>query len=185
MVVGALHRSLPSGPQALEHLHLGSVALQGDASRDVRTAASAAQPALSGVEVLIEGSSARRASVGEGARREALDAALQAEEEAIRAEEEKAAQDKEKRAGTDAAGPTRVRRGSREYLPPLKTGSGGSDGGGPNSAGRPRGPTSAGTAAPGAASGRAAAGAAGAKPRASAAPTAASASRSRRNSREV
>ena len=52
--------------QALEHLHLVALALQGDTSRDVRAAASAAQPMLSGV--IMEGSSAQRTGARVGGR---------------------------------------------------------------------------------------------------------------------
>ena len=71
----------PSPNQALELLHLGTVALQADHSRDVRAAAAAVQPALASVEVLTEGAARRATAAGGGARREALDATLQAEEE--------------------------------------------------------------------------------------------------------
>ena len=103
---------LPADAQALELLHLGTVALQADHSRDVRAAAAAVQPALGSVEVLMEGA-ARRATAAGGARREALDAVLQAEEEALRSEEERASAERER---AQAAGGARRRRNSRDAL---------------------------------------------------------------------
>ena len=103
---------LPADAQALELLHLGTVALQADPSRDVRAAAAAVQPALGSVEVLMEGA-ARRATAAGGARREALDAVLQAEEEALRSEEERASAERER---VQAKGGARMRRNSRDAL---------------------------------------------------------------------
>ena len=104
---------LPADAQALELIHLGSVALQADPSCDVRAAAAAVQPALGSVEVLMEGAVRRATSAG-NARREALDVVLQAEEEAMRSEEERASAEKERLL---AAGGVRRRRNSRELQP--------------------------------------------------------------------
>ena len=56
---------------------------------------------------------ARRATAAGGARREALDAVLQAEEEALRSEEERASAERER---LQAAGGARRRRNSRDAL---------------------------------------------------------------------